>query len=125
MKDLLLVFFAGGLGCCGRYLVGGWAQRLTASGFPLGTLAVNALGCFALGVVVGLSLTGAVPPRWKLALGTGFMGGFTTYSAFGVETVRLLEDGLWLQSAANVALQLGLGLPAAALGIWLARTLTA
>ena len=73
--------------------------------------------------MIGLSLTGAVSPRWKLALGTGLLGGFTTYSAFSVETVRLLEEGQHLQSAANVALQLGLGLPAAALGLWLARTL--
>ena len=123
--EALLVFLAGGLGCLGRYLVAGWVQRLSGSAFPFGTLAVNALGCFLLGVVIGLSLAGDADPRVKLALGTGFMGGFTTYSAFGVETVRLLEDGLWFQGAGNVLLQLALGLPAAALGLWAVRALSA
>lgn len=123
MREALLVFFAGGLGCVGRYLVAGHVQRLADSGFPFGTLAVNALGSFLLGVVIGLSLAGDADPRVKLALGTGFLGGFTTYSAFSVETVRLLEEGLWLQGAGNVGLQLALGLPAAALGLWTVRAL--
>ncbi len=124
MRELVLVMAGGALGSGARYLVSNQVQRLADSGFPFGTLAVNALGSLVLGVVIGLSLESeAFDPRIKLAVGTGFLGGFTTWSSFGVETARLLEDGLLLQGVGNVLLQLGLGLPAAALGLWLARAL--
>lgn len=96
-------------------------SRLTGGAFPWGTLLVNVLGSFLLGLLVGLGLRGTLTPRLKAALGTGLLGGFTTFSAFSVETLGLFEEGLWLEGVGNVAISLGLGLPAAVAGLWVGR----
>ena len=123
MKTLLAVAAAGAVGCAGRYAVVSAVARFTGGAFPWGTLLVNVLGSFLLGIVAGLSLDGGVSPRLKAALGTGLLGGFTTFSALSVETLGLFEEGLWLQGAGNIAISLGLGLPAAILGLWVGRSL--
>lgn len=122
-----MVALGGALGAVCRWQVGGLAQRhwighLTWGHLPVGTLVVNVLGCLVLGALAGLSAD-AVPPRWRLAVGTGFLGSFTTFSTFGVETVKLAQDGLPLVAAANLALQLGCGLVAATAGLALGRAL--
>ena len=91
--------------------------------FPLGTFLVNVLGSFLLGFLAGLLATRALPhsDSLRLALGVGFCGGFTTFSTFEYENHALLEDGLWLTAAANVALSLFVGLLAVRLGIVAAK----
>ena len=129
MSPLLSIALAGALGAVSRHLVGTWvAARVPASGLlaglPVGTLAVNVLGSFALGFLAGLALTGdRVPAGWRPALTTGFLGSFTTFSTFSVETVRLLEQGAWAAGAANLGLQLVVGLGAALGGLAAGRAL--
>ena len=111
---------AAGTGC--RYLLTGWVFRMTGQGFPYGTLAVNVLGSFLLGFILQYELTaGALPPTLRLALTTGFTGGFTTYSAFNDETIRLFQRGSWGMGAANIVATLLTCLAAGFLGVVLAR----
>ncbi len=82
------------------------------------SLAVNAVRCLVIGIVAGLwDNHRPLTPEAQAFLIVGLLGGFTTFSAFGIETVRLLRDGAYLSSAANVLLQLGVGLAAVAVGL--------
>lgn len=119
MQQWILVAVAGGLGSCARYAVTLACARW--SSFPWGTLVVNVVGSLALGFVLQALLMAELRPEWKLAVGTGFLGAFTTYSTFSVETLRLVEAGRMGAALANVGGNLGLGLVGAGLGIALAR----
>ena len=124
MRELLIVGAAGAAGAIGRYALSGWVHDLAGARFPWGTLSVNVLGCFALGYLMHVSLTTtAISPQWRLALGTGFLGAFTTFSTFSYETVREIERGAWGAAGANIALNLALGIPATFAGLILARKL--
>ena len=103
MFRLSLIFIAGGLGCLLRYGVAGWAQRLTDGDFPAGTLAVNVAGCVAIGFLASL-FTGPVLIRdeYRLAILLGLLGGFTTFSTFGFETISLANDGQFGLAALNI-----------------------
>jgi CrcB protein len=97
--------------------VSGWALALLGTSFPYGTLAVNLLGSFLLGATMSVGLsTEWMPPAVRLALTAGALGGFTTYSTFSYETMRLLQDGAWLFAGLNVALTVTLCLAASFLG---------
>ena len=121
MLNLILIGLGGALGSIFRYLVQGWVQSGAGIGFPAGTLAVNAAGCAAIGFLM-TSMTGAwmVREEYRLALVVGVLGGFTTFSAFGYETLALLRAGQFGLALANVAAQNVLGLAAAWLGYRLA-----
>ena len=97
MKSALLVALGGALGSVLRWLAGGWVHGvLRGSTFPCGTFTVNAVGSFAIGALLGLSLERAlVSPGARLFLVTGLLGGFTTFSAFSYETLQLARDGQW------------------------------
>lgn len=123
MTRLLLVSLGGALGTATRYLVGGLALKLFGPVFPFGTLTVNLLGSFLVGLVVQLGLSELVSPTTRIVLTAGFMGGFTTYSAFAVETTVLLREGAALLAAANVGVTLVGGLVACFLGMSLGRAL--
>lgn len=102
MNKLFLVVLGSGLGGGARYLVSTWVLGRLGPGFPWGTLTVNVLGSFLLGVVMQVSLsTEAISPEVRLLLTTGFMGGFTTYSTFNYETLRLFQDGNWSVALIN------------------------
>jgi CrcB protein len=118
---LLAVALAGGLGAAARFLLDGVIRARVGSGFPLGTMVVNVTGSFALGLLTGLGLIHAVPDQLRLIAGTGFLGGYTTFSTASVETVRLVQEhrttaallqglGTLLLTAAAAAAGLGLGL---------------
>jgi CrcB protein len=89
--------------------------------FPWGTLAVNVIGSFVLGLVAGLPAGGAV----MAGVGVGFCGALTTYSTFGYETVRLVQDGAWSYAAANAVASILIGLGAADCGLALGHALGA
>jgi CrcB protein len=109
---VLLVLLGGALGAPARYLTDLSVQRLHDSVFPWGTWAVNVVGCLVLGVVAG-----AGPPGWLLSLvGTGFCGALTTFSTFGFETVRLIEDDDRAAAVWNMLGSLTAGLVAVAVG---------
>lgn len=112
MLDLVCVFFGCGLGGVAR-----WGVSRLAAGVPVGTLAVNVLGSFAAGVVFSLLRDATVAPQVRLLLTVGFLGGFTTFSTYAVETMLLFEKGRILSALANVALQNGIGLIAVAAGM--------
>lgn len=120
MWKVLLVGAGGFAGSILRYLVGGWVQLATRSAkFPFGTLAVNIIGCFLIGVLAHLAeFRGVLTPETRTFLVVGVLGGFTTFSAFGNESLIFLSGGeAWL-AAANVVLNVGFGLAA----VWLGRS---
>jgi len=120
--QLVYITLFGGLGCLSRYLVSGWVYALAGRALPWGTLAVNVLGSFLLGLLMESGLrTSLLPADIRVGLTTGFMGGFTTFSTFSYETVRLLEEGSYLQAGANMVLNLVVCVVCALLGIWVAR----
>ncbi len=98
----LLVFLGGGLGAVGRWLVGLAAARWLGTAWPWGTLGVNILGSFAMGLVMAHLIRGgtisAGAENWRLFLATGILGGFTTFSAFSLESARMIESGQWGQA---------------------------
>lgn len=118
----LVVFLGGGIGALLRYELGGWAQARMGSGFPWGTFAVNALGCLAIGVLATWidERTGGAPLGRAFLL-VGVLGGFTTFSSFGLETWRLIEDGQALAAAANAAASVAVCVVAVAIGAVLVR----
>ncbi len=114
---ITLIFLGGGLGSVLRYLVAGWFQQLSNESFPLGTLAANVFGCALIGLLASL-LTGPVLIRdeYRLAILVGLLGGFTTFSTFAWESLRLATGGQYLWATANVVLSNTIGLLAAWLG---------
>lgn len=88
-----------------RYLVSGWAVKAFGPAFPYGTLAVNVIGSFLIAVLMYSGVDKAmISPTVRLALTTGVIGGFTTYSTFSYETMKSLQDGAWEIAVANVLL---------------------
>jgi CrcB protein len=120
---LLHVALGGALGAVARYLTGLAALRLMGPGFPWGTLAVNTLGAFAMGLVV-VALAHWGQTRLAPLLMTGFLGGFTTFSAFSLDALTLWERGEPLSAAVYVAASVVLSLAAIFAGLTLARSLT-
>ncbi len=117
MLAWLLIAIGGGVGSLLRYLLQGWLQRLAGGPFPCGTLSVNLLGCLAIGLLTPLLTEQAfVRHEVRLGLTVGILGGFTTFSTFGLETFLLLNSGQAKLAAANVALSCGLGLAAVLVG---------
>lgn len=102
----------GGLGSIARFMLDGALDRRLGNAFPYGTLAVNVTGSLALGLVVGLALTGDT----DRLVGTGLLGAYTTFSTWMLESHRLAEDGALRRGALNVAVSLVLGVGAAWLG---------
>jgi CrcB protein len=102
---MLLIMLGGALGCYLRYVVSKWCNAQPwGQAFPYGTLVVNVSGCFLLAIAAVLLLE-RLPPAyqdWYLLIGTGFCGGFTTFSTFGWETYKLVRDGSWWYALANV-----------------------
>ena len=116
----------GALGSACRYLVGANIQGRSAPGFPVATLAINVAGSFLLGLILQGALEGTtMSPGMRLFLATGFCGGFTTFSTFSHETLRLVEDGEYVPAAGYVAASVVLSLVAAMGGVVLARRLFA
>lgn len=123
MKILLAIGLGSFLGGISRYLVTLFLQNKFLSTFPYGTLGVNIIGCFLIGIVYGLSARGNINVEWRLFLATGFLGGFTTFSSFSNDTVSLLRDAQYLQAFSYVALSVVVGLMATFGGISLIKYL--
>ncbi|WP_433496999.1 fluoride efflux transporter CrcB [Sphaerimonospora sp. CA-214678] len=121
---VLLVFLGGAVGAPARYLIDRFVQRHHDSVFPWGTLTVNLVGSLILGFLLGARSTLGVPHDVTVLAGTGFCGALTTFSTFGFETVRLLEEGSAGKATANAVGSLLLGLVAAAAGLAVARLFT-
>ena len=121
---LIAIGFAGALGALARYGVSLAALRWIGEDFPYGTLCVNLAGCFLLGVLAELTMEDAgLAPQTRAILGTGFLGAFTTFSTFGVETYRAMQVGAWGVAASNVAINVVGGIVLVAAGVGLASAL--
>jgi CrcB protein len=122
MGRLVLVSLGGALGTAARYLLSGWLLRVLGPAFPYGTLAVNFIGSFLLGALMHAGLQPEpLSPTTRLVLGTGFLGGFTTYSAFSYETLRYLHEGAWATAGLYVSVTVLVCLAAGALGMLAGR----
>lgn len=127
---LLLVALGGAIGSAGRYLVGEGVKRGFGDTFPFATLVVNVLGCFAIGVLMawwggssGGSGASAGGANLRFFFITGLLGGFTTFSAFGMETHRLFTSGRTELALLNIALSVIIGLAAVGVGVKCGRAL--
>ncbi len=119
---LLLVGVGGFLGAAARYLVDGWVSRATGGAFPWGTLAINVSGSFLLGLLFAVATERAVlPPDVRAGVLIGFIGAYTTFSTWMLESWRLMEDGALLSAAANVGGSVVLGIAAVFLGLAVGR----
>lgn len=122
MKVLLIVGSGGFLGSISRYLVSLLVQKHIDSSFPLGTMLVNIIGCFFIGIIYALSEQSEVlSPEWRTFLAVGFCGGFTTFSSFAYENFAMLSLQDFLFSSLYIGLSLILGLIAVYLGVILIR----
>ena len=121
----LQVALGGALGAVLRYQTGGavarWLGPSAAAAFPWATLAVNVTGSFAMGLLAGCLARHDGAEGWRLLLGVGLLGGFTTFSAFSLDALTLWQRGETGQAALYVALSVVLSLAAAVAGLWLSR----
>ena len=127
MDKLILVAAGGAVGAVARYLTGMAAVRSLGAAWPYGTLAVNVVGGFAMGVLVSaLALRGgADQERWRLLLGVGVLGGFTTFSAFSLEVAMMIERREWASAFTYSTLSVVASVAALFAGMMLARRLVA
>lgn len=122
MTNILLIGVGGFIGSVARYLASGYVQQASKSiDFPYGTLAVNLIGCFIIGFLSQLAESrGVFTNQSRLFTFTGFLGGFTTFSSFGNETINLARDSQMMNALANVGANVVIGLFA----VWLGRTVS-
>jgi CrcB protein len=123
MKIILAIGIGSFIGGTSRYLLSQFIQNKFLSIFPYGTLRVNIIGCFLIGIVFGLSERGNLTMEWRLFLATGVLGGFTTFSAFSNETVSLLRNGQLWHAFTYIACSVIIGLIATFSGISLIKFL--
>lgn len=124
MINIILVALGGAFGSVARYLVGVWTLRRFGPNFPWGTLTVNIVGCFAIGLiseVIARRLNAS--PEMRLLLVTGFLGGFTTFSAFSLDVISLFERGATVAGASYVIASVGVSLYAVFAGLALGRAM--
>jgi CrcB protein len=122
LTNILLVGAGGFIGSALRYLASGYVQQSTKSiDFPYGTLAVNVIGCFIIGLLAQLAESrGVFTSESRLFVFTGILGGFTTFSSFGNETLNLARDSQMMNALANIGANVIIGL----LAVWLGRTVS-
>jgi CrcB protein len=117
MKSYLIVALGGAIGSVARFWFSGLAARHWGGAFPWGTLAVNVIGSFIIGLVAGLAAVESrmwVSPTSRLFIMVGICGGFTTFSSFSLQTLNLARDGEWLRAGANILGSVALCL----VGVW-------
>lgn len=124
MQNLGVIALGGALGALTRYQLGLWISSKWNQGFPLHTFLINITGAFLLGFLNILFLERlTVSPLWRMGIGVGFLGAYTTFSTFGFEVITLLESGSTGLAALYTILSIGVGFIGVALGVGLARIL--
>jgi len=121
LKIFLIALF-GAIGTLARYGLQGVVQIRMGGAFPYGTLLINLSGCFLLGLIGQLTLNRMlISSDMRMAISVGLLGGFTTFSSFGWETAKMLEDGEWLRASAYLSASVVAGLLLSVAGIRLAN----
>ncbi|HBV85179.1 MAG TPA: fluoride efflux transporter CrcB [Desulfosporosinus sp.] len=124
MQTILVITVGGALGALSRYGLGVWISNKWSQDFPLHTFLINITGAFLLGFLHILFIERLnVSPLWRLGIGVGFLGAFTTFSTFGFEVISLIEGGSYLTAALYILLSIIVGFCGVALGVSLARLL--
>jgi len=124
MQTMLVVSVGGALGALSRYGLGVWISSKWNQGFPLHTFLINISGAFLLGFLNILFIERlTISPLWRLGIGVGFLGAFTTFSTFGFEVITLLEGGSLFTAGLYTLLSILVGFTGVALGVGLARLL--
>ena len=120
----LLICIAGGIGAALRLVLDGLIRTRIRSTYPVGTTVINVTGSFLLGLLTGLATSHLVTHQWQLVVGTGLLGGYTTFSTASFETVRLIEDRRYIAAAFNAFGMLVACVAASAVGFAAALLLT-
>ena len=124
MQKILIIALGGAFGALSRYGLGVWISNKWNQGFPLHTFLINISGAFLLGFLNILFIERlTISPLWRLGIGVGFLGAFTTFSTFGFEVISLLEGGSYFTAGLYTLLSIVVGFSGAALGVGLARIL--
>jgi CrcB protein len=125
MAKIVYIGLGGFVGASLRYLIGGWVHRLIDKPWlPYGTFAVNMLGCFFIGLIIGLSESRQfLTPEMRLFIVTGLLGSLTTFSTYALESFNLFRDGEIAASLVNVGIHVVVGLVCVALGMMLSRAI--
>lgn len=122
MNQIIAIALGGAFGSVLRFLLGKQVQQYSHSSFPFGTLTVNILGSFTIGLLATLIIDRyKLDPIWRYTLIVGLLGGFTTFSSFSLEAIDLMRSSLWLQAGLYISSSLFLCLLATWFGIWLAN----
>jgi fluoride exporter len=121
MSETFLVMAGGAIGAGLRFHSSKLIGPMVSSGWPVATLTVNLLGCLAMGLLAGAIVRAGLADGWRLFAGVGLLGGFTTFSAFGLEMVQLLQDGRWLDGLGYAGASLVGSVALLGFGLWLAR----
>jgi CrcB protein len=121
MREALWVGAGGFAGSVARYVIGGWVANRLGTSFPYGTFIINVTGSFILGVVLGVLEGHPLSPVVRLSIAIGFIGGYTTFSTFTYETIRLLEDGSLLLASVNIIGSVALGVASGLIGLTIGR----
>jgi len=117
MRILIAIGSGSFIGAVSRYLLSQLIHTKLTREFPWGTLIVNIVGCFLIGLIFGLSDRANLSQEWRLFLATGLLGGFTTYSAFSYETMSMLREGQFWYASAYIFASIVVGLIATFIGI--------
>ncbi len=122
LYNSLLVIIGSAIGGGCRFWISTWMQKQLTTSFPIGTFTVNMLGCLAIGLVVGMAEKSSInQTNLMLLLASGFCGGFTTFSAFALENIQLLKNGLNVQSATYIIVSVAVGVALVKTGMTLIK----
>lgn len=121
-RNLLLIGIGSCTGGIARFLCQQFVQKNYPASLPLGTLGVNVIGCFIIGIIYGLGNRGNIlSPELRLLMATGFCGGYTTFSSFAYENISMIQDGEFFYTALYILLSLIIGFAAVYAGIMLIK----
>lgn len=125
MRLIVMIAIAGAVGALSRYGISTAMSKAFASNdFPFGTLTVNVIGCFIIGLVMHIGLNSdIISDNWRIIITAGFLGALTTFSSFSYETVTLFEKAQYLLAVSNIAVNMVLGLLATIAGIAIAKVI--